>query len=192
MGATDRDQSSLRPDKPLPAQPEHRAGLEGEQCVAPDLWATPVRRELSTLESVPFWCHALLIEDVITVAASRHAFKTIDEYINTFPEGVQRILNELWQTIKEAAPEAEETINYQMPTFTLNGNLVHFAAFKNHIGFYPTPRGIEAFEKELSRYKGAKGSVQIPIHEPLRLPLIRRIVEYRVKENLERKQKKKK
>jgi uncharacterized protein YdhG (YjbR/CyaY superfamily) len=119
-------------------------------------------------------------------------FQTIDEYIGTFPEDVQRILNELRQTIREAAPEAEETINYQMPTFTLNGNLVHFAAFENHIGFYPTPSGIEAFKQELSRYKGAKGSVQFPMDQPLPLPLIRRIVEYRVKENLARKQKKKK
>ena len=118
-------------------------------------------------------------------------FKTMDEYINTFPDDVRNILNELRQVIKEAAPEAEETINYQMPTFTLNGNLVHFAAFKNHIGFYPTPTGIEAFKKELSPYKGAKGSVQFPIDQPLPLPLIRRIVEYRVKENVERKQKKK-
>ena len=125
------------------------------------------------------------------MASDGHHFKTIDEYINMFPEDVQRILHELRRTIKEAAPEAEETINYQMPTFTLNGNLVHFAAFKNHIGFYPTPSGIEAFEKELSRYKGAKGSVQFPIDEPLPLALIRRIEEYRVTGNLERKQKKK-
>jgi uncharacterized protein YdhG (YjbR/CyaY superfamily) len=93
-------------------------------------------------------------------------------------------LNELRQTIREAAPQAEETISYQMPTFRLNGNLVHFAAFKNHIGFYPTPTGIEAFQKELSSYKGAKGSVQFPIDQPLPLSLIRRIVEYRVRENL--------
>lgn len=126
------------------------------------------------------------------MAAERRQFKTIDEYINTFPADVQHILNELRQTIKEAAPEAEETINYQMPTFTLNGNLVHFAAFKNHIGFYPTPSGIEAFKKELAPYKGAKGSVQFPIDQPLPLPLIRRIVELRVKENSARKQKKKK
>jgi uncharacterized protein YdhG (YjbR/CyaY superfamily) len=105
---------------------------------------------------------------------------------------VQHILNELRQTIKEAAPDAQETINYQIPTFTLNGNLVHFAAFEKHIGFYPTPSGMEAFKQELSRYKGAKGSVQFPIDEPLPLPLIRRIVEYRVKENLARKPKKKK
>jgi uncharacterized protein YdhG (YjbR/CyaY superfamily) len=118
-------------------------------------------------------------------------FKTMDEYINTFPDDVQRILNELRQAIKETAPEAQETINYQIPTFTLNGNLVHFAAFKDHIGFYPTPSGMEVFKKELASYKGAKGSVQFPIDQPLPLPLIRRIVEYRVKENSERKQKKK-
>lgn len=122
---------------------------------------------------------------------SKRQFKTMDEYINTFPEDVRTTLNELRQAIKAAAPEAEETINYQIPTFTLNGNLVHFAAFENHIGFYPTPSGMEAFKKELSSYKGAKGSVQFPIDQPLPLPLIRRIVEYRVKENAERKQKKK-
>ena len=120
------------------------------------------------------------------------AYNTIDEYINTFPEDVRTILNQLWQTIKESAPEAEETINYQIPTFTLHGNLVHFAAFKDHIGFYPTPTGIEAFKKELAPYKGAKGSVQFPIDQPLPLPLIRKIVKFRVKENLERKEKKKK
>lgn len=125
------------------------------------------------------------------MAASRRQFKTMDEYINAFPEDIRHILTELRQTIREVAPDAEETINYQIPTFTLNGNLVHFAAFENHIGFYPTPSGMEAFNKELSGYKGAKGSVQFPVNEPLPLPLIRRIVEYRVKENLERKPKKK-
>ena len=125
------------------------------------------------------------------MAASTKAPETIDEYIRAFPKDVQRILSELRQTIRDVAPEAEETINYGMPTFRLNGNLVHFAAFENHIGFYPTPTGIEAFKEELSVYKGAKGSVQFPIDQPLPLPLIRRIVEYRVKENRERKQKKK-
>jgi uncharacterized protein YdhG (YjbR/CyaY superfamily) len=120
------------------------------------------------------------------VDAPNKQFNTIDEYINTFPEDVRIILNEVRQTIREAAPQAQETINYQMPTFTLNGNLVHFAAFKNHLGFYPTPSGIEAFKKELAPYKGAKGSVQFPIDQPMPLSLIRRIVEYRVKENLER------
>lgn len=123
--------------------------------------------------------------------ASSKQFKTIDEYISMFPDEVQTILNQVRQTIRGAAPEAEETINYQMPTFTLNGNLVHFAAFKTHIGFYPTPTGIEAFKEELAPYKGAKGSVQFPIDQPMPLSLICRIVEYRVKENLERKPKKK-
>lgn len=90
-------------------------------------------------------------------------FETIDEYIKTFPEDVQSILENMRQAIRRAAPEAVEAISYQMPTFKLNGNLVHFAAFKNHIGFYPTHSGIEAFKKELSPYKGAKGSVQFPI-----------------------------
>jgi uncharacterized protein YdhG (YjbR/CyaY superfamily) len=132
-----------------------------------------------------------MIEEVLTMAASRRPFKTMDEYIDSFPEDVQRILNELRQTIKEAAPEAEETINYQIPTFALNGNLVHFAAFEHHIGFYPTPSGMEAFKTELLQYKGAKGSVQFPIDQSLPLELIRRIVEFRVKEDVERKQKKK-
>ena len=125
------------------------------------------------------------------MAANKREFKTVDEYIGTFPEDVRTILNELRQAIKESAPEAEETINYQIPTFTLHGNLVHFAAFQNHIGFYPTPSGMEAFRKELASYKGAKGSIQFPIDRPLPLVLIPRIVEYRVKENIERKQKKK-
>ena len=124
------------------------------------------------------------------MAEPKRQFKSMDEYIDTFPERVQRILNEVRQTIKDVAPEAEETINYGIPTFTLHGNLVHFAAFENHIGFYPTPSGMEAFKRELSSYKGAKGSVQFPIDQPLPLPLIRKIAEFRVRENLERKQKK--
>ena len=108
--------------------------------------------------------------------------KTIDEYIAGFPEDVQAILQRVRQTIKAAAPNAQETINYQMPTFTLNGNLVHFAAFKNHIGFYPTPTGIEQFKDELSVYKGAKGSVQFPLDKPMPYDLIRRIVVFRVEE----------
>ena len=123
--------------------------------------------------------------------ASNKQFKTIDEYISMFPDDVRTILNQLRQTIRAAAPEAQETINYQMPTFTLNGNLVHFAGFKNHIGFYPTPTGIEAFKDELSAYKGAKGSVQFPLDQPMPLSLIRRMVEYRVRENSERKPRKK-
>jgi uncharacterized protein YdhG (YjbR/CyaY superfamily) len=119
-------------------------------------------------------------------------FRTIDEYIDAFPENVRTLLNSIRQTIKETAPEAEEAIKYQIPTFTLYGNLVHFAAFKNHIGFYPAPTGIEAFEEELSPYKRARGSIQFPLNQPLPLPLIRKIVTYRVKENLEKQQAKKK
>ena len=110
-------------------------------------------------------------------------FKTIDEYIKTFPADIQSTLEKIRQTIREAAPEALEAISYQMPTFFLEGNLVHFAAFKNHIGFYPAPTGIEAFAKELSLYKGAKGSVQFPLEKPLPVELIERIVRFRVKEN---------
>jgi uncharacterized protein YdhG (YjbR/CyaY superfamily) len=118
-------------------------------------------------------------------------FTTIDEYIDTFPEDVRSRLQTLKQAIKEIAPEVEEAIKYQMPTFVLHGNLVHFAAFKHHIGFYPTPSGTETFKKELSSYKTAKGSIQFPIDQPLPLPLIRKIVKFRVKENLERSRKKK-
>jgi uncharacterized protein YdhG (YjbR/CyaY superfamily) len=107
---------------------------------------------------------------------------TIDEYIAGFPIDVQEILETVRNTIKKAVPDAEEAIKYQIPTFVLNGNLVHFAAFKNHIGFYPTPSGIEAFSQELSRYKSAKGSVQFPINEPMPLSLIDRMVRFRVKE----------
>ena len=116
----------------------------------------------------------------------------IDGYIASFHREVQKIFEELRATIRNAAPEAEETISYGIPTFTLNGNLVHFAAYKNHIGFYPSPGGIEAFKKELSVYEGAKGSVQFPIEEPLPLSLVTKIVKFRVKENAERAKAKKK
>jgi uncharacterized protein YdhG (YjbR/CyaY superfamily) len=112
--------------------------------------------------------------------------KNIDEYISSFPMDVQEILEKVRATIKKAAPEAKETIKYRMPTFTLNGNLVYFAGFKNHIGFYPVPSGIEQFKEELSVYKQGKGSVQFPLDKPMPLDLIRRIVEFRVKENLKK------
>jgi len=114
-------------------------------------------------------------------------FDTIDEYIQTFPADIQAILEELRETIRKAAPDAIEAISYQMPTFKLNGkNLVHFAAWKNHIGFYPTPSGTEAFRKELSHYKGAKGSVQFPLDEPMPLDLVAKIVRFRVEEVLKK------
>lgn len=114
----------------------------------------------------------------------RAAPVTIDEYIAGFPPDVQAILQKIRATIRKAAPQAIETISYQLPTFTLHGNLVHFAAFKNHIGFYPTPSGIEKFQKELAGYKSAKGSVQFPLDKPIPYGLISKIVKFRVKENL--------
>jgi uncharacterized protein YdhG (YjbR/CyaY superfamily) len=111
---------------------------------------------------------------------------SIDDYIATFPKDTQKILREIRSTIKAAAPDATEKISYQMPTFFLEGNLVHFAAFKNHIGFYPVPSGIEAFKKELSVYEGGKGSVQFPLDQPMPLKLISKIVKYRVAENLKK------
>lgn len=109
--------------------------------------------------------------------------KTIDEYISQFPPDVQEILQTVRTVIKEIVPEAQEKISYQMPTFVLHGNLVHFAAFKNHIGFYPAPSGIESFKEQLSRYKSGKGSVQFPLDKPIPYDLIREIVKYRVTEN---------
>lgn len=106
----------------------------------------------------------------------------IDEYIANFPEDVQEILQKVRKMIRQIAPDAQEKINYGIPTFTLNGNLVHFAGFKNHIGFYPTPSGIEKFKKELSKYEGAKGSVKFPLDQPIPYELIRKITEFRVEE----------
>ena len=112
--------------------------------------------------------------------------KSIDEYIAGFPQDVQEILKKIRLTIRKAAPDAQETIKYQMPTFTLKGNLVHFAAFKKHIGFYPVPTGIEKFKSALSVYEGGKGSVRFPLDKPIPYALISRIVKFRVGENLDR------
>ncbi|MEZ4774615.1 MAG: DUF1801 domain-containing protein [Bacteroidia bacterium] len=117
--------------------------------------------------------------------------KDIDTYISEFPEEIQVMLEQIRATIRKAAPEAEEAIKYAMPTFVLNGNLVHFAAFKNHIGFYPVPSGIKAFEAELSVYKMGKGSVQFPLDKPMPLELIDKIVRFRVVENADKATKKK-
>lgn len=116
----------------------------------------------------------------------------IDEYIAEFPKEIQVLLQQMRVTIQKAAPTAEEAIKYVMPTFTLEGNLVHFAAYKNHIGFYPAPAAIEAFKKELSVYKGAKGSIQFPLNKPLPLSIIAKIVKFRVKQNIEKAKAKKK
>jgi uncharacterized protein YdhG (YjbR/CyaY superfamily) len=117
---------------------------------------------------------------------NKGGFVSVDAYIATFPKETQKILEELRATIKAAAPEAKEKISYQMPAFALKGNLVYFAAWKNHIGFYPTSSGTEAFKKELSIYESAKGSVKFPIDKPLPLELITKIVKFRVTENLKK------
>ena len=116
--------------------------------------------------------------------------KTMDDYIQDQPAGRRKVLKSLRAAIRAAAPKAAETINYGIPTFQLNGNLVHFAAFEKHIGFYPTPSGIAAFKKELSRYVSAKGSVQFPLDQPMPMALIKRIVRFRVKEQTQRAKKK--
>ncbi len=110
-------------------------------------------------------------------------FATVAQYIASFPEGTQEILEQVRETIKKAAPDAEERISYNMPAYHLNGNLVYFAGYKNHIGFYATPTGHEAFKEELSKYKEGKGSVQFPLSEPMPIALIARIVQFRVDEN---------
>lgn len=107
----------------------------------------------------------------------------IERYIESFSPEVQAKLREMRAVISKAAPTATEKMAYQMPTFYLNGNLVHFAAYARHIGFYPTPSGIESFKSELERYKNAKGSVQFPLDEPLPVELIEKIVKFRVEEN---------
>lgn len=112
---------------------------------------------------------------------------TIDQYISSFPETTQVLLQQVRAAIQKAAPNAEECIGYGIPTFRLHGNLVHFAGYKNHIGFYPGADGIAAFEEELSAYKRAKGSVQFPIDKKMPLGLIGRIVKYRAKQQLAKK-----
>ena len=114
----------------------------------------------------------------------QNAAKDIDEYIAGFPPDIQTVLQKIRRVISEAAPGALETIKYRMPTFTMNGNLVHFAAYKGHIGFYPTPSAIEHFKNELAAYRSSKGAVQFPVDKPVPFELISKIVRFRVQENL--------
>jgi uncharacterized protein YdhG (YjbR/CyaY superfamily) len=116
------------------------------------------------------------------VKTARKQSGGIDDYISAFPAGTQKALRQMRRAIKDAAPEAEEAIKYGVPTFVLNGNLVHFAGFKQHVGFYPTPSAIAKFKTELSKYKSAKGSVQFPLDEPMPVALVTRIVKFRVVE----------
>lgn len=118
-------------------------------------------------------------------------FKNTDEYIATFPKETQEVLQQVRTAIKTSAPKAEEIISYGMPAFKLHGMLVYFAGYKQHIGFYPTASGIAAFKNELSKYKNAKGSVQFPLDKPMPIALIKKMVKFRVKENLEKEEIKK-
>ena len=112
--------------------------------------------------------------------------KDIDEYVSRFPLNIQKLLLDMRTTIRKAAPKAIESIKYGIPTFEQEGNLVHFAAYKSHIGFYPAPAGIQAFKKELSKYEQSKGAIRFAIDEPLPLSLVSKIVKFRVKQNVEK------
>jgi uncharacterized protein YdhG (YjbR/CyaY superfamily) len=117
----------------------------------------------------------------------KQEYTSIDEYIRLFPEHTRKKLREMREVIREQAPQAQERISYRMPAFFLNGNLVYFAAYAKHIGFYPTASGIRAFKSNLSKYKYAKGSVQFPLEEPLPIKLIKKIVKFRIEENVKQK-----
>lgn len=120
----------------------------------------------------------------ITLSDTKKSPTTVEKYIQEFPKEVQEIMQKIRAIVKEEAPEVQEKISYGMPTFSYKGVLVHFAAYKNHIGFYPTPSGIAKFEEQLKSYKHAKGSVQFPLSKPIPYDLIRQMIKTRVKENL--------
>jgi uncharacterized protein YdhG (YjbR/CyaY superfamily) len=124
------------------------------------------------------------------MAMTKDTPKNMDDYVDRFPKEVQQLLQKMRLTIKKAAPKAKEMISYGIPAFTSDGILVWFAAFKTHIGFYPRTSAITTFKKELSAYKGAKGSVQFPLDKPVPLALVSRMVKFRVKENLSKRKKK--
>jgi uncharacterized protein YdhG (YjbR/CyaY superfamily) len=152
---------------PAPSRPIHHLLPHAKLQDLVDKSPIPAKFEFTTLKQV-----------------MKPKLETIDDYVAGFMPEVRDILEKVRQAIRSAAPDARETIKYQIPTFTLNGNLVHFAAFKNHIGFYPAPSGIAKFKKDLAGYKAAKGSVQFPLNQPMPLDLIAKIVRFRVKENL--------
>lgn len=110
--------------------------------------------------------------------------KTIDQYLDAFPPEVKKVMEKIRQVIRQVAPDAIETIKYGIPTFVHNGNLVHFGGYKNHVGFYPAPSGIEAFKKQLVKYQSGKGTIRFPINKPVPFDLIKQIVKFRVKQNL--------
>jgi len=115
----------------------------------------------------------------------RSAAKNIDEYIEEFPDNVQKVLQKIRKTIRKAAPHAEETISYAIPTFKLNGNLIYFAGYQNHVSVYPRPRGVKEFEKEIAQYEGGKGTLRFPLDQPVPFDLIARVTMYRVGQNME-------
>jgi len=118
-------------------------------------------------------------------------FKSVDEYIKTFPGNVQKVLRSVRKTIKDVIPDAEEIISYQIPTFKLNGKyVIYFASWANHVSVYPKPRGNDTLNKQLSKFKGGKGTVQFPLDKPMPLSLIKKIVKYRIKESLEKQKRK--
>lgn len=117
---------------------------------------------------------------------SKNTPQSVDEYVASCPKDVQPILEQLRATVREAAPQAEETISYRMPAYKQNGILVYFAAFKDHIGFFPTADGVEAFKNKLSAYKTSKGTLKFPLDRPMPLELVKEIVRYRVKKNSEK------
>src|ERR1044071_8066661 len=119
-------------------------------------------------------------------AAKQQAPQTIEDYIASYPVDIQKILQKIRMTIRQAAPAAGEKISYQIPTFTFHGNLVHFAAFKNHIGFYPAPGGIDEFKDEVAKYRTGKGTLQFPLDQPIPYDLIVKIVKFRMQQNLEK------
>jgi len=118
--------------------------------------------------------------------------ESIDAYIADFPEDIRKILKTIRATIRKAAPKAEETIKYAMPTFTLDGNLIHFAAFQKHIGLYPAPTGVQGWDEALAPYAAGKGSLQLPLDKPIPLTLISKIVKFNAKRNAEKVKVKKK
>jgi uncharacterized protein YdhG (YjbR/CyaY superfamily) len=130
------------------------------------------------------YCHMVIQGNEKPVRASMKASKDIDSYIASYPRKTQVLLKKMRAVICKAAPQATEAISYGVPTYKLNGNLVHFGGFKSHIGFFPTPSGIKHFQKELSAYKTSKGAVQFPIEKPIPVGLVAKIVKFRVKDNL--------
>ena len=126
------------------------------------------------------------VSNLQRMKADAKKYTTVDEYISDFPAGTKSKLKELRKIIKKIAPKADEKISYNMPGYSLNGMLVYFAGYKNHIGFYPTSSGILAFKKEISSYKNSKGAIQFPLDEPLPVELISQIVEFRVGENMQK------